>query len=86
MRNIEFTAPAYEDYLEWLSNDKKIFLKITNLIKESARTPEKGTGKPEMLKYELQGHWSRRITKAHRLVYRFTTDTITIVSCKFHYE
>lgn len=86
MRAIAFTASAYEDYLDWLKNDKKLFLKITNLIKESARNPEAGTGKPEMLKHAYKGHWSRRINNEHRLIYRFTSDTITIVSCKYHYD
>jgi len=85
MRNISFTPQAYADYLDWLATDKKIFLKITTLIKEIARNPESGTGKPERLKHELSGLWSRRINQEHRLVYRITDDSIEIISCKYHY-
>jgi toxin YoeB len=85
MRNISFTPQAYADYLDWLTIDKKLFLKITNLIKETARNPEFGTGKPEQLKFELSGLWSRRINKEHRLVYEVTDETVKIVSCKYHY-
>ena len=86
MKNITFTPQAYKDYLNWLNEDKKIFLKITTLIKEIAKNPELGTGKPERLKHELKGYWSRRITREHRLVYRFTDENIEIVSCKYHYS
>ena len=86
MRNISFSPQAYTDYLDWLNKDKKLFMKITDLIKESARTPEKGTGKPERLKHTLQGYWSRRINKEHRLVYRVSSDAIKIISCKYHYD
>ena len=68
MKNITFTPQAYKDYLNGLNEDKKIFLKITTLIKETAKNPETGTGKPERLKHELKGYWSRRITREHRLV------------------
>ncbi|MBS3742556.1 MAG: Txe/YoeB family addiction module toxin [Bacteroidales bacterium] len=85
MKNITFTPQAYKDYLNWLNEDKKIFLKITTLIKEIAKNPEKGTGKPERLKHELKGYWSRRITREHRLVYRITDENIEIISCKYHY-
>ena len=85
MKNITFTPQAYKDYLNWLNEDKKIFFKITSLIKEIAKNPETGTGKPERLKHELKGYWSRRITREHRLVYRITDENIEIVSCKYHY-
>jgi len=86
MKNITFTPQAYKDYLNWLNEDKKIFLKITTLIKETAKNPETGTGKPERLKHELKGYWSRRITRELRLVYRITDENIEIVSCKYHYS
>ena len=86
MKNISFTPQAYTDYLDWLATDKKMFLKITTLIKETARNPESGTGKPERLKHELSGFWSRRINQEHRLVYRITGDTIEVISCKYHYS
>ena len=86
MKNITFTPQAYKDYLNWLNEDKKIFLKITSLIKEIAKNPETGTGKPERLKHELKGYWSRRITREHRFVYRITDENIEIVSCKYHYS
>ena len=86
MKNITFTPQAYKDYLNWLNEDKKIFVKITTLIKETAKNPETGTGKPERLKHELKGYWSRRITREHRLVYRITDENIEIVSCKYHYS
>lgn len=86
MKNISFTPQAYADYLYWLSKDKKVFLRITNLIKETARKPESGTGKPERLKHELSGLWSRRINQEHRLVYKITANTIEVVSCRYHYE
>jgi toxin YoeB len=86
MKIISFMPQAYKDYLEWLSADKKIFLKITSLIKEISRNPEAGAGKPERLKFELTGLWSRRINKEHRLVYKITDDSLIIISCKYHYS
>ena len=86
MRNISFTPQSYADYLDWLATDKKLFLKITSLIKETARNPESGTGKPERLRHELLGLWSRRINHEHRLVYRISSDTIEVISCKYHYS
>ncbi len=86
MKNISFTPKAYSDYLEWLTKDKKIFLKITNLIKEVSRNPKAGTGKPERLRFELAGLWSRRINKEHRLVYKINDKEVRIISCKYHYS
>jgi toxin YoeB len=86
MRKITFTAGAYADYMDWLETDRKIFLRLSQLIREAARTPEEGTGNPEPLKHELVGYWSRRINQEHRLVYSVTEDTIEIISCKYHYK
>jgi toxin YoeB len=76
---------AFADFCAWMENDRKIGVKIKKLIKEIERTPFGGTGKPEPLKHELSGYWSRRITSEHRLVYKVEKDMITIISCKDHY-
>lgn len=64
---------------------QKIYAKIINLIKDIQRDPFSGLGKPEALKHDLSGLWSRRITKEHRLVYHISEEEVVIVSCKFHY-
>ncbi len=76
---------AWENYTAWLDLDVKIVRKINALIKECRRTPFTGTGKPEALKGNLRGHWSRRINQEHRLVYRIEADTLIIVQCRYHY-
>jgi len=86
MRKITFYPNAYADYLKWLETDKKVFLKINQLIKESAKTPLQGSGKPEILKHEFSGFCSRRINHEHRLVYSFDESSIEIISCKYHYQ
>jgi toxin YoeB len=86
MRRISFTLKAYTDYLLWLETDKKLFSKISTLIVETSRNPFSGTGKPEPLKNNLNGCWSRRINEEHRLIYRITDDTIEIISCRYHYS
>ena len=68
--DIQFQQSAFNDYQLWAVDDKNIFSKIGNLIKEITRTPFTGTGKPEPLKGNLSGFWSRRITETHRLVYK----------------
>ena len=82
---ISFTQASFEDYQYWSANDKKIFKKINSLIKEILRSPFSGTGKPEPLKHELSGYWSRRITDEHRLVYKVEQDSILVISCMYHY-
>lgn len=86
MRKIAFEPEAFEQFGQWAIEDKKIFKKILELIKDTQRNPFSGIGKPEALKYELQGYWSRRITDEHRLVYTIENDLIIIISCKYHYE
>ena len=86
MRNIVFEPQAFQDFNSWVKEDKKIHGKIVNLISDILRSPFDGIGKPESLKYELKGYWSRRITDEHRLVYKVSEDAVTIVGCKFHYE
>lgn len=77
---------AWKDYLYWQDTDKKILKKINQLIRDIQRTPYTGIGKPEPLKFELSGCWSRRITDEHRIVYRVHSDYIEIISCKLHYK
>ena len=77
---------AWEDYLYWQTQDKKILKRINQLIKDIDRNGYEGIGKPEPLKYELQGYWSRRIDDEHRLVYRIVDNKIEIVSCRLHYQ
>ena len=77
---------AWEDYLYWQNQDKKILKRINQLIKDIDRNGYEGIGKPEPLKYELQGYWSRRIDDEHRLIYRIVDNNIEIVSCRLHYQ
>jgi toxin YoeB len=80
-----WTGQAWEDYLYWQSTDKARLRKINALIKEAGRTPFAGAGKPEPLRFDLAGCWSRRIDGEHRLVYTFADGTLTILSCRYHY-
>jgi toxin YoeB len=86
MRNIVFEPQAFQDFNNWGREDKKVYGKIVGLIDDILRNPFDGIGKPEPLKYELKGCWSRRITDEHRLVYRINENAVIIISCKFHYE
>lgn len=83
--NISFTSEAFSSLNEWSTTDKHIFKKIMALITDTCREPFTGLGKPEPLKHNLSGYWSRRITDEHRLVYTVEKDTIKIISCKYHY-
>jgi toxin YoeB len=77
---------AWKDYMYWhQQNDKATIRKINNLIKSIDRAPFEGLGKPEALRNDLSGYWSRRITQEHRLVYRIKDDEIQILSCRYHY-
>ena len=76
---------AWDDYLYWQNTDKKMLNKVNELIKSCERTPFSGIGKPEPLKENLKGFWSRRIDKTHRLIYKVEGDTIIISQCRFHY-
>lgn len=82
---ILFSDPAWDDYEFWAQTDRKKLERINKLIKASLRTPFSGIGKPEPLKLNLQGFWSRRIDNEHRLVYSYDSGTLSIVSCKYHY-
>ena len=85
MRQIIFQPQAYQQYTQWAKEDKKVFDKIVKLIEETVRHPFTGIGKPEPLKYELKGCWSRRINQEHRLIYQVTNDAIIVIACKYHY-
>lgn len=85
-RRVVFEASAFEDFTEWAKSDKKIHRKIVELIRDIDRSPFPGLGKPESLKYELSGFWSRRINNEHRLVYKVTDAEVVILSCKYHYS
>ncbi len=82
---LEFDSNAFEDLAWWLKQDRKKALRIIELIKEIEREPFSGLGKPEPLKHELKGCWSRRIDKEHRLIYQVVDDKIRILACRFHY-
>lgn len=86
MRNIKFTEQAFEEYLCWQTQDRKTLKRINLLLKELCRTPFEGTGKPEPLRQNYSGLWSRRINAVHRLVYRVTDDSVEIYQCRGHYE
>ena len=83
---ITFSKNAWEDYTSWLSEDKSMLKKINELIKEIQRTPYEGKGKPEPLKYDLAGLWSRRLDREHRLVYQVKENEILIYGCRYHYD
>ena len=83
---ITFKDEAWEEYIHWQSFDKKMLKKINTLIKDIKREPFEGIGKPEPLKYELSGYWSRRITQEHRLLYEIFEENIIIISCRYHYD
>ena len=85
MRLIAFHQIAFGQYNEWARTDKKLFERLHRLIAETAKNPFDGIGKPEPLKAELKGFWSRRINDEHRLVYKVTDEQIIIAACKYHY-
>lgn len=85
MRTIAFHQEAFEQYNEWTKIDRKLFERLHRLIIETAKNPFDGIGKPESLKANLKGYWSRRINDEHRLVYKVTEEQITFVTCKYHY-
>ena len=82
---LAFSSRAWEDYTYWQATDPKLVLRINELLKDIARNPFTGIGKPEPLKHEFRGYWSRRIDAKHRLVYRAAEETISIAQCRFHY-
>jgi len=80
-----WATDAWEDYLYWQATDRKILRRINALIREIQRQPFTGTGKPEPLRHQSAGYWSRRIDREHRLVYEVRDDTVIIVQCRYHY-
>jgi toxin YoeB len=81
---------AWDDYVYWQHTDRKVLVAINDLIRDAMRDPFKGLGKPEPLKHDLRGWWSRRITGDHRLVYRVSgkgdTQQLEIIACRYHYD
>ncbi|MFC3679464.1 Txe/YoeB family addiction module toxin [Bacterioplanoides pacificum] len=84
-RLLSWTDEAWRDYLYWQTQDKKTLKRINKLITEVKRSPFEGIGKPEPLKENLSGFWSRRIDDTNRLVYAVDEAAITIISCRYHY-
>ncbi len=82
---VVFADHAWDDYLYWQGTDRKILRRINELIKASFRDPSGGIGKPEPLKHQWSGYWSRRITQEHRLVYKVEGEVILIAQCRRHY-
>jgi toxin YoeB len=80
-----FLSQGWEDYLYWQKVDKKQVKRINELIRQCLRTPFEGIGKPEPLKGNLSGWWSRRITQEHRLIYKASENKLYILQCKYHY-
>ncbi len=81
-----FDRNAMEDLRFWVDTDRKKALKIIDLIEISLKTPFEGIGKPEPLRHQLAGCWSRRIDQEHRLVYRVEKDVLTVLACRYHYN
>lgn len=84
MKNLEFDPDAFEDLAWWIEKDRTTALKIMKLVREIQRDPFSGTGKPERLKHDLAGCWSRRINQEHRLIYQVLDDKIRILACRYH--
>lgn len=82
---LKFSDQAWADYLHWQATDKAMLKRVNLLIKDCQRSPFEGIGKPEGLKHQLSGFWSRRIDDTHRLVYAVEGDTLLIAQCRYHY-
>jgi toxin YoeB len=85
VRNIEFDPEAFDDLAWWAEQDRSKTIRIIRLVGDTQRDPFTGIGKPEPLKHELAGCWSRRIDQEHRLVYQVLPATIRIIACRYHY-
>lgn len=85
MRKIAFEESAFQNFVEWATINRKLYQRIVDLITDILRQPFSGIGKPEPLKGELKGYWSRRINDEHRLVYKVTDEAVIIIACKYHY-
>jgi len=86
VKTIEFHPRAFKEYQRWIEVDRRTALRIGDLIKDILRNPFEGLGKPEALKHQFTGFWSRRIDRQHRLIYTITDHSIVIISCYSHYE
>lgn len=86
MGNIVFSEQAWQEYLSWQTEDKKTLKRINQLLQDISRNGNEGMGKPEALKHNLSGYWSRRIDEKNRLVYRIAGENIEIIQCKNHYN
>lgn len=84
-RLVAWTDAAWEDYLYWQTQDRKTLKRINRLIQDARRSPFEGIGKPEPLKENLSGFWSRRIDETHRLIYAVNDQYLTIIACRYHY-
>lgn len=84
--NLSWSLDGWSDYLYWQKEDKKTLKRINLLIKDTLRNPTEGIGKPEKLRHNIKGYYSRRITDEHRLVYRLTQSGITVISCRYYYS
>lgn len=80
-----WTSHAWEDYLHWQANDKKMLKRVNQLLRDTLRDPFRGIGKPEPLKYGAEGAWSRRITQEHRLVYMIVDGDLVVLQARYHY-
>lgn len=85
MKKLLFTAVAFDQYNQWQHENKQVFNKLKKLLIETAKTPFEGTGKPEPLRHDYSGCWSRRLTDEHRLIYKVETEWIEIIACRYHY-
>ena len=84
-RQLAWTEEAWSDYVYWQGQDKKTLKRINKLINDTLREPFEGIGKPEQLKDNLSGFWSRRIDDTNRLIYAVTNNHITVIACRYHY-
>lgn len=84
--NLTFTPSAWKDYQWLLEQDRKLLKRVNQLIQEVLRTPFEGIGKPEPLKGDLSGSWSRRITEEHRLIYLIKAHVLVTIACRYHYS
>lgn len=85
MRRLVWDPHAWEDYVWWQVHDRKVVKRINLLLDDAMRNGNEGLGKPEPLRYDFAGYWSRRITEEHRLVYRVTDTEVLLASCRYHY-
>jgi len=85
VKTLAFTPNAWEDYLHWQAHDRAMLKKVNALVQDALRTPFEGLGKPEALRFDLAGKWSRRINAEHRLVYMVEGGQLIVLQCRYHY-